>query len=148
MRRNITNITVKKPKGKLRRLFSKILNFICAVIIFFVILFSVGAFIQADIESKNILGNHDYQIFSYNQTEDGTAVFKAFGESFAIDLNKINSVKDRIEEISAINKDYTPSVISLGGDILSGCFSSVGESFRKIPEIINYFIEQTDEENP
>ena len=142
------NFTIKKPKGRLRRLFSKLLNFICAVIIFFVILFSVGAFIQADVESKNILGNHDYQIFSYNQTDDGTAVFKAFGESFAIDLNKVNSIKNRIEEISAVNKDYAPSVISFSGDILTGCFSSVGGSFKKIPGIINYFIEQTNEKNP
>ena len=142
------NLTIKKPKGKIRGLLSKLLNFICALIIFFVILFSIGAFIQADVESKNILGNHEYQIFSYNTTDDGTAVFKAFGESIAIDLTKIDSIRERIEEISAVNKDYTPSFISLGGDILSGCFSSVGGSFKKIPGIINYFIEQANGDNP
>ena len=136
-------MTEIKPKSLIRRIFSKILNFICALIIFFVILFSIGAFLQADVESKNILGNHDYQIFSYNKTDDGTAVFKAFGESFAVDLNKVNLVFNRFGEVSAINKDYTPSVINLGGNIMSGCFYSIGESFSKIPEIIKYFLDSS-----
>ena len=140
MKSDINDINIIKPKGRLRRILSKILTFMCALVIFFVILFAIGAFIQADVESKNILGNHDYQIFSYNKTDDGTAVFNAFGESFAVDLNKINSIITRFDEISAINKDYTPSIITLSGDILTGCFSSVSESFGKIPEIIRYFL--------
>ncbi|MCL1857908.1 MAG: hypothetical protein FWF92_01570 [Oscillospiraceae bacterium] len=138
---NIKNIA--KPKSRIHKIFSKILSFICALIIFFVILFSIGAFLQADVESKNILGNHDYQIFSYNKTDDGTAVFKAFGESFILDLNKVYSIKNRFDEISAINKDYTPAIITLSGDILTGCFSSVSESFSKIPEIIKYFLDSS-----
>ena len=139
-----TNIkTVKRKKSWIRRLFSKILNFICALIIFFVILFSIGAFIQADVESKNILGNYNYQIFSYNQNDDGTAVFNVFGDSFAIDINKIYFIRDRFDEISAINKDYTPSIITFSGDIITTCFSSVGDSFGKIPEIIKYFYDKS-----
>ena len=135
-----SEINIIKPKSLIRRIFSKILNFICALIIFFVILFSIGAFIQADVESKNILGDHDYQIFSYNKTDDGTAVFKAFGESFRVDLNKVSGIINRFNKVSSINKDYTPSVITLSGDILTGCFFSVGEGFRKIPDIIQYFL--------
>ena len=96
---------------------------------------------QADVQSKNILGNHEYQIFSYGKTDDGTAELKAFGESFTVDLNKLYYFKERFDEVSAINKDYTPSLIILSGDILNGCVSSVNESFRKIPEIIKYFLE-------
>ena len=132
-----------KPKSRIRKIFSKILNFICALVIFFVILFSIGAFLQADVESKNILGNYDYQIFAYNKTNDGTAVFKAFGESFIVDFNKIDSIKNRFDEVSAVNKDYTPSIISLSGDIMTGCFSSISESFSKIPEIIKYFYDKS-----
>ena len=134
-------ITIVKPKSRLNRIFYKFVNFFCALIIFFAILFSIGAFIQADVESKNILGNHDYQIFSYNKTDDGTAVFKAFGESFILDLNKVDSVIKRFDEISRINQDYTPYVITLSGDVLTSCFSSVIESFGKIPEIISYYLE-------
>ena len=137
--------TVKRKKNWFRRLFSKILNFICALIIFFVILFSIGAFIQADVESKNILGNYNYQIFSYNKNDDGTAIFNVFGDSFAIDVNKIYSVRDRFDEISAINKDYTPSIITFSGDIIATCFSSVGESFGKIPGIVQYFYDKYDQ---
>ena len=96
---------------------------------------------QADIQSKNILGNHEYQIFSYGKTDDGTAELKAFGESFSVDLNRLHEIKERFDEVSAINKDYTPSVIILSGDILNGCVSSVSESFRKIPDIIKYLLE-------
>jgi len=134
--------TVKLKKSWIRRLFSKILNFICALIIFFVILFSIGAFIQADVESKNILGNYNYQIFSFNQNDDGTAVFNVFGDSFAVDINKLYSVKERFDEISAVNKEYTPSILNLSGDIIYGCFSSVNESFSKIPDIVKYFYDK------
>jgi len=127
-----------KRKSRLRGLFSKILNFICALIIFAVILFSIGAFMQADLQSKNILGNQDYQIFSYDKTADGIVGFNAFGESFSIDLNKLSSIKERFDEISAINKDYTPSLVTLSGDILNRCVSSVSDSFMKIPKIIQY----------
>ena len=102
-------------------------------------LFAIGAFIQADTQSKNILGNYDYQIFSYNRTDDGTAELKAFGESFTVDLNKAYAVKERFDEVSAVNKDYAPSFIILSGDIISGCIASVAESFAKIPDIIRYF---------
>jgi len=104
------------------------------------VLFAIGAFIQADVQSKNILGNYDHQIFSYNRTDDGTAELKAFGESFTVDLNRVYAVKERFDEVSAVNKDYTPSFTILSGDILSGCISSVADSFRKIPNIIRYFI--------
>ena len=140
MNGDIHNIDAIKSKSRLRGIFSKILNFICALVIFFVILFSIGAFIQADVQSKNILGNYDYQIFSYGKTDDGTAELKAFGESVTVDLNKLNSMKERFDEVSAINKDYTPSLINLSGDIISGCISSVSESLGKIPDIIKYFL--------
>ena len=130
-----------KPKTKFRRFVSKTLNFLCALVIFFVVLFAIGAFIQADAESRNILGDYDYRIFSYNRTDDGMTRLTAFGESFIVDLNKIYTVKARFDEVSAINKDYTPSVIIFSGDILNGCFSSVGESFKKIPGIIKYFFD-------
>jgi len=130
-----------KPKSRFRRFISVILNFLCALVVFFVILFAIGAFMQADVQSKNILGNSDYQIFSYNKTDNGTAELKAFGESFIVDINRIHEIKRRFDEISAINKDYTPSLIILTGDILKGCVSSVADCFRKIPDIIIYFIE-------
>ena len=129
-----------KPRSRFRRIISRILNFICALIIFFIVLFAIGAFIQADAQSKNILGNYDYQIFSYNRTDDGTAELKAFGESFTVDLNKVYEIQERFAEVSAANKDYTPSFIILGGDILSGCIFSVADSFRKVPDIIRYFV--------
>ena len=142
MERDINNINGKlKRKGRLKRIFSKFLNFLCALIIFFVILFSIGAFMQADVQQKNILGNHDHQIFSYVSAGDGKSELIAFGESFIIDFNAIASIKERFDEVSAINKDYTPSLIVFGGDIISGCVASVGESLKKIPDIIKYFLE-------
>ena len=136
------NITKIKPKSRIRRIFSRILNFLCALIIFFVILFSIGAFMQADVESRNILGDYDYQIFSYNKTEDGMTRLTAFGEIFFVDMNKIYSVKERFDEVSAVNQNYTPSIILLSGDIINGCVSSVGNSLKKIPEIIKYFFDK------
>ena len=136
------NIVAVKANGRIRRIISKILNFFCALVIFSVILFAIGAFIQADVQSKNILGNHDYQIFSYGRADDGTTVFKAFGESITVDFNKLYMLKTRFDEVSAINKDYAPSIIVFGGDIINGCISSVGESFMKIPDIIEYFYDK------
>jgi predicted PurR-regulated permease PerM len=130
-----------KTKGRFRRFISVILNFLCALVVFFVILFAIGAFMQADVQSKNILGNHDYLIFSYNKTDSGIAELKAFGESFNVDLNKIHEIKKRFDEISAVNKDYTPSLIILTGDIIKSSVSSVGDCLKKIPDIIIYFIE-------
>ena len=131
-----------KSKGRLRRFISKILNFFCALIIFAVVLFAIGAFMQADVQSKNILGDYDYQIFSYNRTDDGIAELKAFGESFNVDLNKIYEIKWRFDEVAEVNKDYTPSFLTLCGDVINICFSSVSDSFKKIPDIINYLIEK------
>ena len=137
---DINNI---KRKSKFKRTLSKFLNFLCALIIFFVILFSIGAFMQADLESKNILGNHEYQIFSYVKSDNGTAEFKAFGESFILDLNKISSIKKRFDEVSEVNKEYTPALIVLSGDIINGCVSSIEESFKKIPDIIKLFLNKS-----
>jgi hypothetical protein len=103
------------------------------------VLFSIGAFIQADLQSQNILGNQDYQIFSYSRTEEGAAEFQAFGERFTVDFARIRTVRERFGEVSAINRDYTPSFIILSGNIISGCISSIAGSFRKIPEIIEHF---------
>jgi len=99
---------------------------------------------QADVESKNILGDHDYQIFSYNKTADGMTRLTAFGESYIIDLNKLYAAKERFGEVSEVNKNYTPSVIAISGDIITGCFSSVGDSFRKIPDIIKHFLDGSE----
>ena len=136
------NIKTIKSRSRLRRIFSKIINFICALIIFFVILFATGAFMQADIQSKNILGNQEYQIFSYGKSDDGTAVFKAFGESVTIDLNQIYTIKERFDEVSLLNKDFTPSFIAFVGDIIGECIFSVGESLEKIPDIIRCYMSE------
>ena len=136
-----------KNKNIFRRIFSKIAAFVCALIIFFVVLFAIGAFIQADLQSQNILGNHDYQIFSYNRTGAGSAEFQAFGESFSIDLTRVRMLAERFGEVSAVNRDFTPYFIILSGNIIRGCVSSAAGSFGKIPEIIQYFVNNQTNQN-
>ena len=136
---NIYHIRNIRKKSKLRRIFAVFLNFLCASIIFFIVLFSIGAFMQADLQSKNILGDSEHQIFSYLRHDDGIAEFRAFGESVKIDLNRLSSAGKRFVEISAVNRDYTPALINISKDIIVACFSFVAESVGKIPEIIKYF---------
>ncbi|MCL2096378.1 MAG: hypothetical protein FWH10_05660 [Oscillospiraceae bacterium] len=137
---NFNERIIKRRGGRLNRIFSKISAFLCAVIIFFAVLFSIGAFMHADLQSREIAGNHDYQIFSYGRTGEATAEFTAFGENFAVDLTRVRGVVNILGEISSLNKDYTPSVITLCGNIIRGCVSSVTESFMKIPDIIKDYL--------
>lgn len=129
-----------KQKTKLRGIFSKFLNFFCALTIMIIVLFAIGAFIEADFRTKTIAGNYDAAIFSYIKHEDNRAELKAFGESITINLDKIDSAKEKLREFSANNRDYAPSFINLSGGIISSCFSSVIEEFMKIPGIISYFV--------
>ena len=129
-----------KQRGKIRAVFSKILNFLCALIIMFILLFAIGAFIEADFRTKSIAGNHDAAIFSYIKHEDNRAELTAFGESITINLDKISSAKDKLIEVSEVNRAYTPSFIILSGGIIKNCISSVGEGFMKLPDIISYFM--------
>ena len=129
-----------KKTGKIRGIFSKILNFLCALIIMFIVLFAIGAFIEADFRTKSIAGNHDAAIFSYVRHEDNRAELTVFGESIAINLDKIYSARDKLGEISEVNRAYTPAFMILSGGILKNCVSSVGEGLKKIPDIIDYFI--------
>jgi hypothetical protein len=108
-------------------------------VIFLVVLFSIGAFMQADAESRNILGDHGHQIFSYVRTDNGTAEFTAFGESLTLDLNKISAVKQRFGEISAANREYTPALITLSRNIITLCLTSITDSVKQIPGIIRHF---------
>jgi len=122
---------------------SKVLNFLCALLIMFVVIVAIGAFMQADSQSKSMEGNYDSPIFSYAKVDDSRAQVKAFGDTFTIDLDKVSALKTRLGEIAEINRDYTPSFIILSGDIINDCLSSVGKSLAKIPEIVRYFYNQT-----
>jgi len=132
-----------KPKSRLRRIMSKVLNFLCALLIMFVVIVAIGAFIQADSQTKSMERNYDSPIFSYAKVDDSRAQVKAFGDTFTIDLDKVSELKDRMNEIAGVNRDYTPSFIILSGDIISECLTSVGKSLAKIPDIVRYFYDKT-----
>ena len=132
--------------GRVKIIFSKILNFVCALIIMFIIMFTIGAFVEADFRTKSIAGNHDSPIFSYVRHEDNRAELSAFGESITINLDKLGEAQNKLGEISEINRAYAPSFIILTGEIIKTCVYSVGESFTKIPEIIAYFVDAKQEQ--
>ena len=136
-----------KPKSRLRRIVSGILNFICALLIMFIVYIAIGAFMQADSNTKNITGDYESPIFSYIKVADSRAEVKAFGESFSIDLDKVSSFQNRMNEIADINRDYTPAFIILSGNIITECLTSVGDSLKKIPEIVVYLYNRTNEKN-
>ena len=129
-----------KQRGRIRGIFSKIMNFLCALIIMFIVLFAIGAFVEADFRTKSIAGNHDAPIFSYVRHEDNRAELMAFGESITINLDKLDEAVGKLAEVSEVNRTYAPSFIILSGGIIRNCVYSVGEGFRKIPDIIEYFV--------
>ena len=136
-----------KPRSRVRRIISAILNFLCALLIMFIVFVAIGAFMQADSNTKNITGDYESPIFSYVKVADSRAEVRAFGESFIIDLNKVSSIQNRLGEIADINRDYTPAFITLSGDIIAECLTSVGGSLKKIPEIVMYFYNRTNNPN-
>ena len=136
-----------KPKSRLRRIGSMILNFLCALLIMFIVYIAIGMLMQADSNTKNITGNYESPIFSYVKVEDNRAEVKAFGESFIIDLDKVASLQQRMGEIAEINRDYTPAFITLSGDIINECLASVGDSLKKVPDIVMYFYNRTNQAN-
>ena len=136
---NAENPAPVKHNRASRKLMSKILNFLCALIITFVVIFAIGAFISADSYSKDMIGNHDSQIFSFNRTQDNKAEVMAFGEKFILDFEKIYNAQKKLNSLSSLNREYTPAIFTLSGDIIVGCISSVIESFKKIPAIAEYF---------
>lgn len=129
-----------KHRSRTRSIFSKIMNFLCALIIMFIVLFAIGAFIEADFQTRSIVGNHDTPIFSYIRHDDNTAELRAFGESITISFDALHSVADTLGRISAVNRGYAPSFIILCGAIIRTCLSSVGRWLRRIPYIIGYFL--------
>ena len=136
-----------KPKSRLRRILSAILNFLCALFIMLIVYIAIGAFMQADANTKNITGDYESPIFSYIKVADSRAEVKAFGERFIIDLDKVSSFQNRLDEIADINRDYTPAFIILSGGIITECVSSVSESLKKIPGILIYFYNRTNNKN-
>ena len=139
------NTETKKDKHIFKRTLSKILNFICALIITFVVMLAIGAFLSADLHSKDMLGDYDSQIFSYNKIEDNKAELMAFGEKFILDFDKIHNAQKKFDSFSKLNKEYTPTIFTLSGDIISSCISSIRESFKKIPAIIMYLYNQNNQ---
>jgi hypothetical protein len=105
----------------------------------FIVMFAIGAFVEADFRTKTIAGNHDAAIFSYTKHENNKAEFTAFGESITINLDKLDSAIDKLGEISEVNRSYAPSFIILSGEILNGSLSGVSEGLSRIPDIISYF---------
>lgn len=136
------NIKPPKYKSTSKKILSKILNFICALIITFIVILAIGAFVSADLHSKDMLGDYDTQIFSFNRTSDNKAEVMAFGEKFVVDFEKIYNAQKKINSLSALNQEYTPAIFTISGDIIDGCLSSVLESFKKIPSIVVYFYNQ------
>jgi len=131
----------RKKRTAMGRVFSKITAFLCALIIMFAVLFVLGAFIEADFQTRSIAGNHTTSLFSYVRHEySNTAELKAFGESITISFDRIDSVADRFAQISAVNRSYAPSFIILSGTIIRGSLSSVGGWFGRIPHIVGYLL--------
>ena len=143
---NTENTEPAKYKYSNKKIFSKILNFICALIITLVVMLAIGAFLSADLHSKDILGDYDSQIFSFNRTENNKAEIMAFGEKFILDFDKIYDAQKKIVAFSNINKEYTPTIFIISADITWRCLSSVVESFKKIPGIIKYLYNLTLEQ--
>ena len=129
-----------EKKDRLRRGLSKFLNFVCALIIMFAVLFAIGAFIEADFRAQSIAGNHDTPIFSYVRHDDNRAELSAFGESVTINLDRLDAAVDTLGEISAVNQAYAPAFINLSGAIIRGCISAVAGGFMRIPGIVSYFM--------
>ena len=143
---NTKSIETVKHKRTSKKILSKILNFSCALIITFVVMLAIGAFLSADLHSKDMLGNYDSQIFSFNRIANNKAEVMAFGEKFILDFEKINNAQGKLKSLSKLNREYTPAIFRLSGDIISSCLSSVAESFKKLPKIAAYFYNQTIKE--
>ena len=131
----------RRKKNRMGGIFSKISTFLCALIIMFAVLFVLGAFIEADFQTRSISGNHTTSLFSYVRHEyTNTAELKAFGESITVSFDRIDSAMDRFSQISAVNRSYAPSFVVLSGTIIRGSLSSVGGWFGRIPHIVGYLL--------
>jgi len=103
------------------------------------VLFAIGAFIEADFQTRSVSGNHDAPIFSYIRHDDNRAEFTAFGESIIINLEQVDAARATFGEINEANRAYAPSFIILTGEIIRACIGSVGGAFLRLPDIIAYF---------
>jgi len=131
--------------NKMRRAISKVTACFCAVVIMFILLFVIGAFIEADFRTRSIAGNHTTSLFSYVRNEDdNTAVLKAFGESITINFDTLHAARDRFGYIAAVNRSYTPAFITLSGVMIRSGISSVSEWFGRVPDIVVYLLESAE----
>lgn len=138
-------IELKRGKSSFKKIISKCLNFICALIISFVVFLAIGAFLSADLHSKDMLGDYDSQIFSFSKSPDNMAEIIAFGEKFTVDFNKIYEARATLNSLAEINKEYTPSIFVLCGEIINDCAASIAGSLKKIPSIIEYLYNQANQ---
>ena len=133
-------------QSKMRVAISKIATCVCAIVIMFILLFVLGAFIEADFRTRSIAGNNTTALFSYvRNEEDNTAVLKAFGESVTINFDRLHAARDRFDYIAAVNRSYTPSFITLSGAMIRSGISSVSEWLGRVPDIVAYLLESAAE---
>ena len=132
-------------QNKMKDVISKVAACFCAVIIMFILLFVMGAFIEADFRTRSIAGNNTTSLFSYiRNKDDNTAVLKAFGESITVNFDMLDAARDRFNYIAAVNSSYTPSFIRLSSAMLRSGISSVGEWFGRVPNIIVHLLESAE----
>ena len=137
-----SQIRVRGMKGVL----SKITACVCAIVIMLILLFVMGAFIEADFRTRSIAGNNTTALFSYVRNEDdNTAILKAFGESITINFDRLHAAIESFDYISAVNRSYTPAFLTLSGAMIRSGISSVGEWLGRVPDIAAYLLEAATE---
>ena len=129
-----------RKRRKTPKFLNMTLNFICTLVIAFVVYVCAGLLMTAERQAQARSGN-DIALFSYSVIGSGRAELTAFGESFLIDFNRIAEIRERAGEIIVFSDNFKPGIISMSGSVIMQCFSSVVDELSRIPEIVTRIIE-------
>ena len=104
-------------------------RFITAFIICALILVAALAMIRADLRTRQLSGNNDRALFSYERTIYNQGRLELFGIVYIIDLNTVEDIKVKLREMYTHNLNYIPDFILNTGKIFGNIVSNSFDNF-------------------
>ena len=104
-------------------------RFITAFIICALIITAAMAMIRADLRTRELSGNPDRTIFSYERTIYNQGRLELFGMVYIIDLNAVEDIQDKLTDMYAHNLNYIPDFVLNTGKIFGDIVSKLFDNF-------------------
>jgi len=104
-------------------------RFITAFIICALILTAALAMIKADLYTRRLSGDYERSIFSYEKTAYNQGRLELFGVVYNIDLDFVDTAKQKSLDMFAHNLNFIPDFILNSFDIFKAAVTNLFDNF-------------------